>query len=31
MGDVDEGDPHLFLDALEFDLHLFAEFQVERA
>jgi hypothetical protein len=31
MGDVDEGDPHLVLDALELYLHLLAELQVQRA
>ena len=31
MGDVDEGDADLLLDALELDLHLLAELQVERA
>ena len=31
VGDVDEGDADLVLDALELDLHLLAELQVERA
>src|ERR1700757_4231600 len=31
VGDVDEGDPHLVLDAFQLDLHLLAELQVERA
>ena len=31
MGDIDEGDAHLLLDALELDLHVLAELQVEGA
>ena len=31
VGDVDERDPDLLLDALELQLHLLAELQVERA
>src|SRR6266511_2666290 len=31
VGDVEEGDAHLLLDALQLELHLLAEFQVERA
>ena len=31
MGDVDEGDAHLLLDALELDLHILAQLQVQGA
>ena len=31
VGDIDEGDAHLLLDALELDLHVLAELQVEGA
>jgi hypothetical protein len=31
VGDVDEGDADLLLDALEFDLHILAEFQIQRS
>ena len=31
MGDVDEGDAHGLLDALELDLHILAQAQVQRA
>ena len=31
MGDVDEGDTHLRLDALQLDLHLLAQLEVEGA
>jgi hypothetical protein len=31
VGDVDEGDADLLLDALQLDLHLLAELQVEGA
>ena len=31
MGDVDEGDAQLLLQALEFKLHLAAELQIQRA
>ena len=31
MGDIDKGDTHLLLDLLEFDLHVLAELEVQRA
>ena len=31
MGDVDEGDVHLALETFELELHLFAQFEVQRA
>ena len=31
VGDVDEGDAHGLLDALEFDLHILAQTQIQRA
>ena len=31
VGDIDEGDVHFALQALEFELHLLAQFQVQRA
>ena len=30
MGDIDKGDAYLLLDALEFDLHILAQLEIQR-
>ena len=30
VGDIDKGDAHLLLDALEFDLHILTQLEIQR-